>query len=393
MKKLLLLCAAVGLHASLAAQNKFTITSEVNGLTEGAKVVLINEEAGKKSPNSILAEGQVNDGKIRLEGQVSHPVLARLSVNLALQAPAEGKRIPSTGVSLMLDNDIYRIVTDKQASDSPFATPEEKGRLRLAVESDGIEQQRYAAYLNEIQAYDRAFNNALYDKFMRDHSYDETTMQALDNRINRAKASLDSAEIAYIAKHTGETMALYLGVKHLDGVYKYSLDRLDELEKQIGTTTDTLRNGKVNRALAMARKYALGTSYADFSVKDNAGTSRSFSSLLQPGKPAVIDMWASWCGPCRSEIPKVREQLYKKYGDKLQIISISVDQKEADWKKAMQEEKMEWEQWIAPQSQMNILAKEYGLQFIPFMIVINDGKIVAHGHTKDLVPVLETLIK
>jgi len=54
----------------------------------------------------------------------------------------------------------------------------------------------------------------------------------------------------------------------------------------------------------------------------------------------IIVFWASWCGPCRSEIPEIKE-IYKKYkNSKVDIINISIDENTNSWKKALVEEKM-----------------------------------------------------
>lgn len=125
------------------------------------------------------------------------------------------------------------------------------------------------------------------------------------------------------------------------------------------------------------------TKSGDFSVSDSLGQFRPFSSLLEVGKPALIDLWASWCGPYRTAIPKVRA-LHRKYSDRLQIISISLDEKREKWLQAVAEEQMEWEQWFAPGDQTQVLAEEYGVEFIPFVFVIHEGKVVAFGHPDTL---------
>lgn len=65
----------------------------------------------------------------------------------------------------------------------------------------------------------------------------------------------------------------------------------------------------------------------------------NLKEIIVPGKYNFIDFWASWCGPCRAAIPSVK-QLQQKLGDKLNIISISVEKKRQDWERAMEVEKM-----------------------------------------------------
>lgn len=59
----------------------------------------------------------------------------------------------------------------------------------------------------------------------------------------------------------------------------------------------------------------------DFSVVDINGNSVSLSELK--GKPAVINFWATWCPPCKSELPYF-ENMYKKYGDKVEFMMVNL---------------------------------------------------------------------
>jgi len=95
------------------------------------------------------------------------------------------------------------------------------------------------------------------------------------------------------------------------------------------------------------------------------------------GKYLVVDFWASWCGPCRNEIPHMKE-LYEEYkGQDIEFLSVSIDKSKNAWKKAMRQEDMAWPQLQAPGSGKDIM-KEYQFSGIPYIILLDkEGKIVA----------------
>lgn len=94
------------------------------------------------------------------------------------------------------------------------------------------------------------------------------------------------------------------------------------------------------------------------------------------GKYVLIDFWASWCGPCRQAIPKVKE-LYEKYkGKDFDIVSVSIDDSKKAWAKAMEEEGMPWQQLLSPDK--NATMKNFLFSGIPTIYLIDkQGKIVS----------------
>jgi peroxiredoxin len=96
-------------------------------------------------------------------------------------------------------------------------------------------------------------------------------------------------------------------------------------------------------------------------------------------KTVVVSYWASWCGPCKVELPELRE-FYKRYHKadaNFEILAISIDEQKADAEKYAEAEKLPFPVLFDPQSKT---AEAYSVEGIPTMFVIDkDGKIV-HAH-------------
>jgi len=93
------------------------------------------------------------------------------------------------------------------------------------------------------------------------------------------------------------------------------------------------------------------------------------------GKVVVIDFWATWCGPCRVEMPRM-VQLYEKYHNSgFEIIGVSLDK---SWKPVTRYRKSQGMQWPIALDKYRVTTKKWGVPYIPTLVLIDqNGVIVA----------------
>ena len=86
----------------------------------------------------------------------------------------------------------------------------------------------------------------------------------------------------------------------------------------------------------------VGQQYSDLEMADQDGKMHKLSELVGEGKWVLVDFWASWCGPCRAEMPNVLEAYNKYHAKGFEVIGVSFDEKKEAWVKAIGQLKMPW---------------------------------------------------
>jgi thiol-disulfide isomerase/thioredoxin len=119
------------------------------------------------------------------------------------------------------------------------------------------------------------------------------------------------------------------------------------------------------------------TQAPDFNYENHAGGTTSLKSLR--GKYVYIDVWATWCGPCRAEIPSLKALEESLHGKNIEFVSISVDvEKDHDkWRNFVTEKGLGGKQLFADNNWNSDFIKAFGINSIPRFILIDpNGKVI-----------------
>jgi len=204
-------------------------------------------------------------------------------------------------------------------------------------------------------------------------------MEAVANDTTIPEAQTDAA-FAEIAKQAyEENRDNGIGPWAFYQYLMYNNFTEQQLDSVLALAPADYRNLKRNqKAVSDAHQLtvtAVGQPFTDFAVKGEDGNVTKLSDFVGKGKPVLLDFWASWCPPCRAEMPKLKA-LKDKYGDKLQVVSVAVwDAPEAS-RKAVDELGMTWNVVIGDKN-LTEPTDLYGVKGIPTLVLFDADGVIA----------------
>ena len=183
----------------------------------------------------------------------------------------------------------------------------------------------------------------------------------------------------------------------MEYIQAHGIDGTEELQKILfATYPDPRAHEYFNNFLAEYKRLAKGAPSAAFNYPDVNGKMVSLESLK--GKFVYIDLWATWCGPCKQEIPFLQKLEHEYEGKDIHFVSISTDKPghAEKWKAMVKEKNMGGIQLHANGDQE--FAKAYNVEGIPrFILLDKEGKIVdikaPRPSSDEIRPLLDQLLK
>ena len=155
---------------------------------------------------------------------------------------------------------------------------------------------------------------------------------------------------------------------------------VEGVEPFMATFKSTSKNEEhleeIQKTFKLASALVKGKPAPGFNYPDIKGEKVSLNDLK--GKYVYIDVWATWCGPCKAELPHL-EKLQEKYHDNPNIVftSISIDEDKEAWEKMVTEKEMKGVQLFADGAWNSSLCEEYIINGIPrFILIDKEGNLV-----------------
>lgn len=178
-----------------------------------------------------------------------------------------------------------------------------------------------------------------------------------------------------LGEYSFVTSARGLSLKQLDELYNLTRDefRQTEVMKQMHSLIEAQKPQPYD-----------GGRFKDIELSTPDGKVGSISDYVGKGKVVLIDFWASWCGPCRRDMPRL-VSLYEKYKDKgFEILGISLDNNLRDWTKAMESMNMAWPNISDLGGWQSKAARLYNVNQIPQSFLVDKkGNIVGKDLKQD----------
>lgn len=311
----------------------------------------------------------VAEGSFKFEGTVEHPELYLLFV--------DENRVP---LAFFLENAKIKIEGAAATFDEATVEGSELSDLFETFNSEVPHQAKVEQMREQF--------------FAAQSSGDEATMQSIIADMETIVAEQQQYYKDFVRNNTENAVGAFLALNMAQAL------ELTELEELVTSFEASLKDHpyvtQLQEALAPLRaqkeleaSLEIGKQAPAFNLVDLNGNQVTLEQFR--GKYVLVDFWAGWCRSCVTEKPNL-VKLYERFGGKdFEIVSVSLDRTEEDWRKAVADNKVSWTNVHDP---MGLVAQTYAVQSIPSTWLIDrEGNIIRkQALGAELMTVLEGLL-
>mgnify|MGYP003304060423 CR=1 FL=1 len=333
---------ALVVFAFTANAQSYTITGKAGEASNGKKAYLIDQSAAKACDSCVI-----KDGAFKFENKINGEKVFEVNIDKSRRTKAVVMAAAGTNAVVDFTARPATVADNGSYNDLLTAMMNQITEASDAVNAKAEKLMNEGKSREEISAAVNADIEAIYN------IYHKTINDNKDNILGAYVAAMTARQFCPTLKELDELIAKV----------KYAGEM---------AAIKTLRKGYVKSEATSA-----GKMFVDFTGLAVDGKPSKLSDYVGKGKYVLVDFWASWCGPCKGEIPNLIE-LQKNFGDKnFTVLGVNVWDEEAKFKAALTEEGITYPQIYVPLDNKDNATELYGIQGIPQIILFGpDGVII-----------------